>query len=133
MTLQITLDSLIAKLETVTGISYVPSAPVDQLTQDINGVVYVSGMNWKSSPAPSYRAYYDITIQIGMVRGQLHQSYPILMPFADSVPTALEAWICAEKQNIENKTATFGNYTWGGVDYLGWIFQIDNVKDMVTP
>ncbi len=134
MTLQTDIiDTLNTKLRTVTGISFVPDEPVDQIPQSIFGLVIPSGINWKSAPAPSYRAYFDITIYVGMVRGSLHNTIPILLPFAESVPTAIEEWICAQEINVEEKTGTFGGYDWGGVDYLGWIFQLNNVKEMVTP
>ena len=109
-----TIDAVVQRIVTdvsnVTGIAKAHTYPPDSVNQDLQAVIYPVNIRWAWGPQFQTKVVtFDVVIEVTCsIAADTARTVKALVPFADSIPTALYADEFLNKQVVEWDTITGG-------------------------
>lgn len=134
------VESIAAKIATVNGLSATPAYPPESMGETTFAIVFVLEGRMDSANAGASETFLNIAVDVLTVRNDLAEDMARLVPFLNSVPTALLEEVRDAGNRFEDVIETFSGLVfeylpsvdYGGVQMVGYRFVLQNVKLLVN-
>lgn len=132
------LLEIVREIRNVRDLRRVPEEPPENNDQFPFAVVYPASGSFNKESAGWMIGLHNINIELHVARKDLPRDYTQLVTLYDRIPYQLESGLENSRFTAittwRNITYTFGALNWGGVDTLGVVYTMTDVKllDTVT-
>ena len=116
-----------ATVGALTGIREAPDYPTDQTSVFPTSFCFAGSGEWKQQPAGSRTGLHTITLQIHWDRKDLPRDVTKALGFCETIPNAImkDYRLGGTVDTVVDPiTYTFGVLEWGGIQTIGWSFNI---------
>lgn len=132
MTLAATLTVLQTAMAGITGVKYAPDYPPEQASEFPFVVSYVDTYRGELNSADDFRMLYNIRVELHIARKDLFEDVKRLLDFPEAGANALFKALRNNQIAHDGLEGSFGALNWEGVDTIGWVWIIQEVKVLTT-
>lgn len=128
MTLATVLRTLVEAVAAVDGVQYAPAVPPEQAADFPFVVVYPGEFTALINTPEDYRMLWDLKVELHIARKDLPEDVTALLPYAETVTAALLGACVSAAIPVGSITGSFGAMEWAGVQTIGYLWTVRQVK-----